>query len=68
MLRACVICYGNNWDTCLPLAEFSYNNNYQASLKMEPFKALYGRRCRTPLNWSQVGEREIFGPKLVTES
>jgi hypothetical protein len=48
MLRACVIHYGKNWDKCLSEAEFSYNNNYQASLKMAPFEALYGR-CRTPL-------------------
>jgi hypothetical protein len=45
-----------------------YNNNYQASLKIAPFKALYGRRCRTPLNWSQTGEREIFGSDLVLET
>jgi ribosomal protein L16/L10AE len=50
------------------LAEFSYNNSYQSSLKMAPFEALYGRRCRTPLNWSQAGEREIFGPDLVLEA
>jgi hypothetical protein len=68
MLRACVLHYGKNWDKCLLLAEFSYNNNYQSSLKMAPFEALYGRRCRTPLNWSQVGEREIFGPDLVLEA
>jgi hypothetical protein len=49
------------------LAEFSYNNSYQSSLKMAPFEALYGRRCRTPLNWSKAGEREIFGPDLVLE-
>jgi hypothetical protein len=48
-LRACVIHYGKNWDKSLSLAEFSYNNSYQSSLKMAPFKALYGR-CRTPLN------------------
>jgi hypothetical protein len=35
---------------------------------MAPFEALYGRQCRTPLNWSQTGEREIFGPDLVTEA
>jgi transposase InsO family protein len=58
MLRACVLQYDKHWDKCLPLAEFSYNNNYQASLKMAPFEALYGRRCRTPLNWSQTGERK----------
>jgi hypothetical protein len=67
MLRACVIHYGKDWDKCLSLAEFSYNNNYQSSLKMAPFVALYGRRCRTPLNWSQAEEREIFGPNLVLE-
>jgi hypothetical protein len=53
---------------CLSLVEFSYNNSYQSSLKMTPFEALYERRCRTPLNWSQVGEREIFGPDLVLEA
>jgi hypothetical protein len=67
MLRACVIHYGKDWDKCLSLAEFSYNNSYQSSLKMAPFVALYGRRCRTPLNWSQAEEREIFGPNLVLE-
>ena len=44
MLRACVIQYDKNWDKCLALAEFSYNNSYQSSLKMAPFEALYGRR------------------------
>jgi transposase InsO family protein len=68
MLRACVLHYGKNWDKCLSLAEFSYNNSYQSSLKMAPFEAWYGRRCRTPLNWSQAGEREIFGPDLVLEA
>jgi hypothetical protein len=68
MLRACVLPYGKNWDKCLSLAEFSYNNSYQSSLKMASFEALYGRRCRTPLNWSQAGEREIFGSDLVLEA
>jgi hypothetical protein len=63
-----VIDYGKNWDKCLSLAKFAYNNNYQSSLKMAPFGALYGRWCRTPLNWSQPGEREIFGPDLVSEA
>jgi hypothetical protein len=65
MLRACVIHYDKNWDKCLHLAEFSYNNSYQVSLQMAPFKALYGRRCRTLLSWSQTGERKIFAPDLV---
>ena len=68
MLRACIIHYDKSWDKCLALAEFSYNNSYQASLKMAPFEALYGCRCRTPLSWSQVRERVIFGPDLVTEA
>jgi hypothetical protein len=68
MLRACAIDCGKNWDKHLSLAEFTYNNSYQSSLKMAPFEALYGRRCRTPLNWSQSREREVFGPDLVTEA
>jgi hypothetical protein len=68
MMRACAIDCGKNWDKNLSLAEFAYNNSYQSSLKMTPFEALYGRRCRTPLNWSHLGEREVFGPDLVTEA
>jgi hypothetical protein len=68
MLRACVIDCGKNWDKHLSLAEFAYNNSYQSSLRMAPFESLYGIRCRTPLNWSQPGEREVFGPDLVTEA
>ncbi|WVZ76391.1 hypothetical protein U9M48_024368 [Paspalum notatum var. saurae] len=52
MLRACALTYSTKWDECLPLAEFAYNNSYQKSLGMAPFEALYGRRCRTPLNRS----------------
>ncbi|WVZ49545.1 hypothetical protein U9M48_034425 [Paspalum notatum var. saurae] len=65
MLRACALTYSTKWD---PLAEFAYNNSYQKSLEMAPFEALYGRRCRTPLNWSEPGERVTFGPKLVTQA
>ena len=68
MLRACVLEYGSKWEDCLPYAEFSYNNSYQASLKMAPFEALYGRRCRTPLLWDEVGDRQLFGPDLIKES
>jgi hypothetical protein len=57
MLRFCALIYQDQWDECLPLAEFSYNNSYQESIKMAPFEALYGSRCRTPLNWSEPGER-----------
>jgi hypothetical protein len=67
MLRACVLEFPQKWDKCLPLAEFSYNNSYQESIKMAPFEALYGRRCRTPLNWSEQGERYFFRPDMVKE-
>jgi hypothetical protein len=68
MLRASIMHFDKSWDKCLSLAEFSYNNSYQASLKMAPFEALYGRRCRTPLNWSEAGERTLFGPDLVKDT
>ena len=67
-MRACALDYGSSWDDNLPYAEFSYNKSYQASLKMAPFEALYGRRCRTPLLWDEVGNRQLFGPDLIKES
>jgi len=68
MLRACSLKHGCSWDKSLPYAEFSYNNSYQASLKMAPFEALYGRKCRTPLYWSQTGESQVFGPEILQEA
>jgi hypothetical protein len=68
MLRACALEFPQKWDDRLPLAEFSYNNSYQESIKMAPFEALYGRRCRTPLNWSEPGERYFFRPDMVKET
>jgi hypothetical protein len=68
MLRACVLTDDLKWDKQLPLAKFSYNNSYQESVKMSSFEALYGRPCRTPLSWSESGERVIFGPDIVTET
>jgi hypothetical protein len=68
MLHACVLNDGPKWDKHLPLAEFSYNNNYQESIKISPFEALYGRPYCTPLSWSKSGERVIFGPDIVTEA
>jgi hypothetical protein len=57
-----------SWDKHLPLIEFSYNNSYQESLKMTSFEVLYGRRCGTPLNWIELGEKVIFSPDLVDEA
>ena len=50
MLRACALAQGTKWEDCLPYAKFSYNNSFQTSLKMSPYEAIYGRKCRTPLN------------------
>jgi transposase InsO family protein len=68
MLQACALEFPQKWDDCLPLAEFSYNNSYQESIKRTPFEALYGRRCHTPLNWSEPGERSFFRPDMVKET
>ncbi|KAA0041109.1 hypothetical protein E6C27_scaffold128G00120 [Cucumis melo var. makuwa] len=65
MLRACVLQLKGSWDTHLPLMEFAYNNNYQSSIGMAPYEALYGRPCRTPVCWNEVGERKLVGPELV---
>ncbi|GKF51468.1 reverse transcriptase domain-containing protein [Tanacetum coccineum] len=55
MLRACVIDFGSSWDRHLTLVEFSYNNSYHASIKAAPYEALYERKCRSPVCWSEVG-------------
>jgi len=68
MLRACVLSSKGSWESWLPLAEFSYNNSYQESIKMAPFESLYGRRCRTPLNWVEPGERRYYGIDFVNEA
>src|SRR3954466_1537937 len=68
MLRACALDYGSSSDDNLPYVEFSYNNSYQASLQMAPFELLYGRKCRTPLMWDEVGEHQFFGPDLIREA
>jgi hypothetical protein len=68
MLRACVLSSKGSWESWLPLAEFSYNNSYQRRIKMAPFEALYGRRCRTLLNWVEVGEQKFYGNDLIAEA
>jgi len=57
-----------SWVKWLPLAEFSYDNSYQESIKMAPFEALYGRKCRTPLNWVESEERRYYGIDFVNEA
>ncbi|GJS03124.1 putative reverse transcriptase domain-containing protein [Tanacetum coccineum] len=68
VFRACVIDFGNGWVKHLPLVEFSYNNSYHASIKAAPFEALYGRKCRSPVCWAEVGEVQLTGPEIVQET
>jgi hypothetical protein len=68
MLRAHALKHSGSWDKSLPYAQFSYNNSYQASLKVSPFEVLYGRKCRTPLYWDQTGEKQFFGLEIIHEA
>ena len=68
MLRSSVLQFGDDWHAKLDLMEFAYNNSYHSSIGMTPFEALYGRACRTPLCWSEVGERPLVGPEIVEET
>nr|GEV80439.1 putative reverse transcriptase domain-containing protein [Tanacetum cinerariifolium] len=68
MLRACVIDFENGWERHLPLIEFSYNNSYHASIKAALFEALYGRKCRSPVCWAEVGDAQLTGPELIHET
>nr|GFB79232.1 putative reverse transcriptase domain-containing protein [Tanacetum cinerariifolium] len=68
MLIACVLDFGGSWDVHLPLVEFSYNNSYHFSARCASFEALYGRKCRSPIMWAEVGEGQLIGPELVQET
>ncbi|GJR47713.1 putative reverse transcriptase domain-containing protein [Tanacetum coccineum] len=68
MLRACVIDFGKGWERHVPLIEFSYNNRYHASIKAAPFEALYGRKCRSPGCWAEVGDVQLTGPEIIHET
>jgi hypothetical protein len=68
MLRACVIDFKGSWAQYLPLAEFAYNNSFQSSIGMAPYEALYGRRCRSPLYWDEVGEGRLLGPEMILQT
>ncbi|GKD08680.1 putative reverse transcriptase domain-containing protein [Tanacetum coccineum] len=68
MLRACMIDFGKGWVKHFPLAEFSYNNSYHASIKAAPYEALYGRKCRSPVCWAEVGEAQLTGPEMIQET
>nr|GEW62717.1 reverse transcriptase domain-containing protein [Tanacetum cinerariifolium] len=68
MLRACAIDFGKGREKHLPLVEFSYNNSYHASIKATPFEALYGRKCRSPVCWAEVGDTQLTGPEIIHET
>ena len=68
MLRECVMEFTGSWDRYIPLMEFSYNNSYQTSIGMAPYEALYGRRCRTPLCWTELNEHKVIGLDIVKET
>ncbi|GKA55426.1 putative reverse transcriptase domain-containing protein [Tanacetum coccineum] len=68
MLLACVIDFGKGWVKHLPLTKFSYNNSYYASIKAVPYEALYGRKCRSPVCWAEVGEAQLTGPEMIQET
>nr|GFC47625.1 putative reverse transcriptase domain-containing protein [Tanacetum cinerariifolium] len=68
MLCACVFDFEKDWDRHLPLVEFSYNNSYHTSIKVAPFKALYGRKCRSPICWAEVGDSQLTGPEIIHET
>ncbi|GJV82279.1 putative reverse transcriptase domain-containing protein [Tanacetum coccineum] len=68
MLRACAIDFSGSWDIHLPLVEFSYNNSFHSSIRCAPFEALYGRKCRSPVLWAEIGEGSLIGPELVQET
>ncbi|GKE85577.1 putative reverse transcriptase domain-containing protein [Tanacetum coccineum] len=68
MLRACILDFEGSWDVHLLLVEFSYTNSYHSSVRCSPFEALYGRKCRLPILWAEVGEGQLIGPELVQET
>ncbi|XP_052479587.1 uncharacterized protein LOC128034785 [Gossypium raimondii] len=68
MLKSCVIDFRDSWEDYLPLAEFAYNNSHHSSIQMAPYEALYGRWCRTPSCWTELGKRRVLGPELVSDT
>ncbi|KAL5795203.1 hypothetical protein ACOSQ2_000023 [Xanthoceras sorbifolium] len=68
MLRSCILDFGGNWGDHLSLVEFAYNNSYQASIGMAPYKALYGRPCRSPSCWAELDEQITIGPQIIEET
>ena len=68
ILRACALDLKGSWEEHLTLVEFAYNNSYQVSIQMAPYEALYGKPCRSPICWIEVGESSITGPDLIRDT
>ena len=68
MLRSYAIDYEGSWDRHIPLVEFVYNNSFQSSIGMAPYEALYGRKCKTLLCWTELSERKVIGPDLIQQT
>ena len=60
-----MIDFKGSWDKYLPLIEFAYNNSYHSTIGMAPYEALYGRNCRSPLCWTEVGDRQLESSELI---
>ena len=67
ILRMYVMDNPSKWEDYLHLVDFAYNNGYQASLKMSPFEAFYGRKCTTPIRWDNLENIVVVGPDLLRE-
>ena len=68
MLRACVLDHKGSWEEQLPLVEFASNNSYKESIQIAPYETLYGRPCKSPLCWTEVGESSITSPGLIRDT
>ncbi|XP_041004077.1 uncharacterized protein LOC121249432 [Juglans microcarpa x Juglans regia] len=67
MLRACALEFKGSWENHLPFIEFAYDNNFQATIQMAPYEALYGRKYRAPLYWDEVSDSKLIGLEIIQE-
>ena len=65
MLRTCILDFGGSWGQHMTLEEFAYNNSYHSSIQKAPYESLYGRKCRSPIYWNEVGEKKVLDPTTV---
>ena len=67
-MKACVLKFRGDWDEHLPMVEFTYNNSYHASIGMPPYKALHRKKCKPPIYWDEIGDRQVLGSKLIQDA